>query len=136
MIISASSATFLPLTICHSHFLDRDAVLFRISRAFPNLAFDGFLTLVIRGLAGVDYGGHANTPFTSFSAGGAQGHMHCIAHEPPTRYSRPQCKTPSSCPLTSAAVLGCAPARFPPAHSVPAGCSAIGWLLQCGYTAP
>ena len=32
--------------------------------------------------------------------------------------------------------LGCAPAHFPPAHSVPAGCSATGWLLQCGYTAP
>ena len=27
---------------------DRDAVLFRISRAFPNLAFDGFFALVIR----------------------------------------------------------------------------------------
>ena len=27
---------------------DRDAVLFRISRAFPNLAFNGFFTLVIR----------------------------------------------------------------------------------------
>ena len=27
---------------------DRDAVLFRISRTFPNLAFDGFFTLVIR----------------------------------------------------------------------------------------
>ena len=27
---------------------DRDAVLFRISSAFPNLAFNGFLTLVVR----------------------------------------------------------------------------------------
>ena len=27
---------------------DRDAVLFRISRAFPNLPFDGFFALVIR----------------------------------------------------------------------------------------
>ena len=27
---------------------DRDAVLFRISRTFPNPAFDGFLTLVVR----------------------------------------------------------------------------------------
>ena len=27
---------------------DRDAVLFRISRAFPNLAFNRFFTLVIR----------------------------------------------------------------------------------------
>ena len=27
---------------------DRDVVLFRISRAFPNLAFNGFFTLVIR----------------------------------------------------------------------------------------
>ena len=42
---------------------DRDAVLFRISRAFPNLAFDGFLTLIIRGIAGIDYGGHRLTSF-------------------------------------------------------------------------
>ena len=27
---------------------DRDAVLFRISRTFPNLPFDGFFTLIIR----------------------------------------------------------------------------------------
>ena len=113
-----------------------DAVLFGISRTFTNLAFDGFLTLVIAGIAGVNHGGHANTPFTSFSAGGAQGRMHCTAHGPPTRYPRLQCRTPSSCPPASAAALGYAPAHFPPAHSVPAGCSTTGWLLQCGCTAP
>ena len=42
---------------------DRDAVLFRISRAFPNLAFNGFFTLVITGIAGVNYGGHRLTSF-------------------------------------------------------------------------
>jgi len=36
----------------------RDAVFLGISRTFPNLAFDGFLTLVIAGIAGVDHGGH------------------------------------------------------------------------------
>ena len=113
-----------------------DTVFLGISRTFTNLAFDGFFALVVAGIAGVNYGGHANTPFTSFSAGGAQGRMHCTAHAPPTRYPRPQCRTPSSCPPASAAALGCVPARFPPAHSVPAGCSVTGWLLQCGYTAP
>ena len=103
-----------------------DAVLFGISRTFTNLAFDGFLTLVIAGIAGVNHGGHANTPFTSFSAGGAQGRMHCTAHAPLTRHLRPQCRTPSSYPPASAAALGYAPVHFPPAHSVPAGCSAIG----------
>ena len=42
---------------------DRDAVLFRISRTFPNLAFDGFFALVVAGIAGVDYGGHRLTSF-------------------------------------------------------------------------
>jgi len=68
-------------------------------RAFPNLAFDGFLALVIAGIAGVDYSGHANTPFTSFSADGAQGRRHCTAHEPPTRHFRPRCRTPKCCVL-------------------------------------
>ena len=42
---------------------DRDAVLFRISRTFPNLPFDGFFALVIAGIAGVNYGGHRLTSF-------------------------------------------------------------------------
>ena len=63
----------------------RNSVLFGISRTFTNLAFDGFFALVVAGIAGVNYGGHANTPFTSFSAGGAQGRMHCTAHGPPTQ---------------------------------------------------
>ena len=113
-----------------------NAVLFGVGRTLANLTFDGFFALVVAGIAGVDHGGHANTPFTSFSAGGAQGRMHCTAHEPPTPHPRPQCRTPSSYPPASAAALGYAPARFPPARSVPAGCSATGWLLQCGYTAP
>ena len=29
-----------------------------ISRAFPDLAFDGFFALVVRGIAGIDHGGH------------------------------------------------------------------------------
>ena len=36
--------------------------------------------------------------------------------------------------ITEQYTLGCAPARFPPAHSVPAGCSVTGLLLQCGHT--
>ena len=40
---------------------DRDAVLFRIGGAFPDLSFDGFLTLVVAGTAGVEYGGHTFT---------------------------------------------------------------------------
>jgi hypothetical protein len=115
---------------------DRDAVFFGVGRTLANLTFDGFFTLVVAGIASVNHGGHANTPFTSFSADGAQGRMHCTAHGLPTPHPRSRCRTPSSCPPASAAALGCAPARFPPAHSVPAGCSATGWLLQCGCTAP
>ena len=37
---------------------DGDAILFGIGRAFPYLAFDGFLALVIAGIAGVDHCGH------------------------------------------------------------------------------
>ena len=37
---------------------DGDAVLFGISRTFTNLAFDGFFTLVVRGIAGIDHSGH------------------------------------------------------------------------------
>ena len=32
---------------------DGDAILFGIGRAFPNLTFDGFFTLVVAGIAGV-----------------------------------------------------------------------------------
>ena len=35
-----------------------DAGGFIISRAFPDLAFDGFFALVVRGIAGIDHGGH------------------------------------------------------------------------------
>ena len=38
-----------------------DTVRLRIGGAFPDLAFDGFLTVVVAGIASVDYGGHANT---------------------------------------------------------------------------
>ena len=34
---------------------DGDAILFRIGRTFPDLAFDGFFTLVVRGIAGIDH---------------------------------------------------------------------------------
>jgi len=37
---------------------DGDAVLLRIGSTLPNLAFDGFFTLVVAGIAGVDHGGH------------------------------------------------------------------------------
>jgi hypothetical protein len=37
---------------------DSDAVLFGIGGAFPNLTFDGFFTLVVRGIAGIDHSGH------------------------------------------------------------------------------
>ena len=37
---------------------DGDAVFLGISRAFPDLAFDGFFALVVRGIAGIDHGGH------------------------------------------------------------------------------
>ena len=38
---------------------DGDAVLLGIGRAFPNLTFDGFFTLVITGIAGIDHSGHS-----------------------------------------------------------------------------
>ena len=41
---------------------DGDAVLFRIGRALPDLAFDGFFTLVVTGIAGVDHSGHGRHP--------------------------------------------------------------------------
>ena len=37
---------------------DGDAILFGIGRAFPNLTFDGFFSLVVTGIAGVDHSGH------------------------------------------------------------------------------
>jgi len=37
---------------------DGDAVFLGISRAFPDLAFDGFFALVVRGIASIDHGGH------------------------------------------------------------------------------
>ena len=46
---------------------DGDAVLFRIGRTFPDLTFDGFFTLVVTGIAGIDHGGHG-------------GHLHFIRH--------------------------------------------------------
>ena len=46
---------------------DGDAILFRIGRAFPDLAFDGFFALVVRGIASIDHGGHG-------------GHLHFIRH--------------------------------------------------------
>ena len=46
---------------------DGDAVFLGISRAFPDLAFDGFFALVVTGIAGVDHGGHGR-------------HLHFIRH--------------------------------------------------------
>ena len=46
---------------------DGDAVLFSIGCAFTNLTFDGFLALVVRGIASIDHGGHG-------------GHLHFIRH--------------------------------------------------------
>ena len=46
---------------------DGDAVLLSIRRAFTDLPLDGFFTLVITGIAGVDHGGHG-------------GHLHFIRH--------------------------------------------------------
>ena len=46
---------------------DGDAVFLGISRAFPDLAFDGFFALVVRGIASIDHGGHG-------------GHLHFIHH--------------------------------------------------------
>ena len=43
---------------------DGDAVLLCIGSAFPDLAFDGFFTLVVAGITGVDHGGHGgHLPF-------------------------------------------------------------------------
>ena len=36
----------------------REAVLFRIGGAFPDLTFNGFFALVVTGIAGIDHGGH------------------------------------------------------------------------------
>ena len=36
----------------------REAVLFRIGGAFPDLTFNGFFALAVSGITGVDYGGH------------------------------------------------------------------------------
>ena len=38
-----------------------DAVLFRIGSTFPDLPFDGFLALVVAGIAGVNHSGHGCT---------------------------------------------------------------------------
>ena len=46
---------------------DGDVVFLGISRAFPDLAFDGFFALVVRGIASIDHGGHG-------------GHLHFIRH--------------------------------------------------------
>ena len=46
---------------------DGDAVFLGISRAFPDLAFDGFFALVVRGIASIDHGSHG-------------GHLHFIRH--------------------------------------------------------
>ena len=46
---------------------DGDAIFLGISRAFPDLAFDGFFALVVRGIASIDHGGHG-------------GHLHFIRH--------------------------------------------------------
>ena len=37
---------------------DGNAILFRIGRALPDLAFDRFFTLVVAGIAGIDHSGH------------------------------------------------------------------------------
>ena len=42
---------------------DRDAVFLGVGRAFPNLLLDRFFTLVIAGIACVNYGGHRLTSF-------------------------------------------------------------------------
>ena len=46
---------------------DGNAILFRIGRALPDLAFDRFFTLVVAGIAGIDHSGHG-------------GHLHFIRH--------------------------------------------------------
>ena len=43
---------------------DSDAIFLSIGCAFPNLAFNGFFTLVVAGIAGIDHGGHGrHLPF-------------------------------------------------------------------------
>ena len=43
----------------------REAVLFRIGGALPDLAFNGFFALTISRIAGIDHGGHGrHLPFT------------------------------------------------------------------------
>ena len=41
---------------------DGDAILFGISRTFPDLTFDGFFALVVTGIAGIDHSGHGRHP--------------------------------------------------------------------------
>ena len=42
----------------------RKAVLLRIGSAFPNLTFDGFFSLAVSGITGIDHGGHGkHLPF-------------------------------------------------------------------------
>ena len=40
----------------------REAVLFRIGGAFPDLTFNGFFALTISRIAGIDHGGHGRHP--------------------------------------------------------------------------
>ena len=43
----------------------REAVLLRIGGAFPDLTFNGFFALVVRGITGIDHGSHVrHLPFT------------------------------------------------------------------------
>ena len=43
----------------------REAVLFRIGGAFPDLTFNGFFALTVSRIAGIDHGGHGrHLPFT------------------------------------------------------------------------
>ncbi len=43
----------------------REAVLFRIGGAFPDLTFNGFFALTVSRIAGIDHGGHCrHLPFT------------------------------------------------------------------------
>ena len=46
---------------------DSDAIFLSIGCAFTNLALDGFFTLVVRGIASIDHGGHGE-------------HLHFIRH--------------------------------------------------------
>ena len=40
----------------------REAILFRIGGALPNLTFDGFFTLTVSRITGIDHGGHGRHP--------------------------------------------------------------------------